>query len=64
MSGSIFQATLSDLIKGIRANRKDPSSYISKSIADIKVELRSTDPFMKAEAVRHCFACYFKLHLT
>lgn len=53
MSDPIFQGTLQDMIKGIRSNKKDPSSFISKEIADIKTELRSTDPFLKAEAVRN-----------
>ena len=44
MSDPIFQGTLQDMIKGIRSNKKDPSSFISKEIADIKTELRSTDP--------------------
>lgn len=47
----IFQTTLQDLIKGIRSNKKDSSSFISKEIADIKTELKCTDPFIKAEAV-------------
>lgn len=56
MSDPIFQGTLQDMIKGIRSNKKDPSSFISKEIADIKTELRSTDPFLKAEAVRRRFS--------
>lgn len=51
MSDPIFQTSLQDMIKGIRSHKKDPSSYISKEIVDIKTELRSTDPFLKAEAV-------------
>lgn len=57
MSDPIFQGTLQDMIKGIRSNKKDPSSFISKEIADIKTELRSTDPFLKAEAVRRRSSC-------
>eukprot|EP01038_Epipyxis_sp_PR26KG_P013128 gene13128-17595_t len=52
MSDPIFQKGLQDLIKGIRANKRDLSPYISQSIAEIKQELRSTDSFIKAEAVR------------
>jgi len=52
MADPIFQSTLQDLIKGIRNNKADPSFFISKAIMDIKVELRSTDAFLKAEAVR------------
>eukprot|EP01035_Chromulina_nebulosa_P021296 gene21296-27592_t len=47
-----FQKGLQDLIKGIRSHKKDPSVFISQAMADIKAELRQTDPFIKAEAVR------------
>jgi len=52
MTDPIFQKNLQDLIKGIRANKKDAAAYISQSIQDIKIELKTTDPFLKAEAVR------------
>lgn len=52
MGDPIFQRSLQDLIKGIRANKRDVATYISQSIADIKNELKSTDPFLKSEAVR------------
>jgi AP-3 complex subunit delta len=48
----IFQKTLQDIVKGIRAQKGDPSSFISQCIAETKTELQSTDPFIKAEAVR------------
>ena len=48
----LFQNSLQDLIKGIRNNKKDPSVFISQQIAEIKIELRSTDVHLKAEAVR------------
>jgi len=44
-------SSLQDLVKGIRAQKRDASLFISQSIAEIKTELRSTDPFVKAEAV-------------
>jgi AP-3 complex subunit delta-1 len=47
----VFQKSLQDLVKGIRNHKKDVSPYISQSIVEIKSELRSTDPFTKAEAV-------------
>jgi hypothetical protein len=50
----LFQCTLQDLIKGIRQQKKDSSSFLSKSIQDIKSELKSSDPYIKAEAVRFC----------
>ncbi|RYG62255.1 hypothetical protein EON64_18060 [archaeon] len=51
MSDPIFQKTLQDLVKGIRSHKRDTSTYISQAIADIKQELKSSDPFVKAEAV-------------
>lgn len=47
----IFQTTLQDLVKGVRSHKKDISIFISKKIAEIKNELRSTDAYIKAEAV-------------
>mmetsp|Transcript_26522 Transcript_26522/g.39397 ORF Transcript_26522/g.39397 Transcript_26522/m.39397 type:complete len:1304 (-) Transcript_26522:111-4022(-) len=49
---AMFQKNLQDIVKGIRSQKRDPSSFISQSIAEIKAELQSTDPFIKAEAVR------------
>lgn len=51
----MFEKTLQDVVKGIRANKRDPSDYISATIAEIKVELKSSDAFIKAQAVS--FAC-------
>ena len=47
----LFQNGLQDLIKGIRANKKDTSVFISKSVVEIKNELKSSDPYIKAEDV-------------
>ena len=52
MTDLIFQCTLQDLIKGLRKEKNNASTFISQSIADAKSELRSGDPFIKAEAVR------------
>ena len=51
MTDLIFQKNLQGLIKGIRSNRKNPAGFISQSIAEAKSELRSNDPYIKAEAV-------------
>ena len=59
ISEAVLQKSLQDLIKGIRSSRDQHSEYISKAIADCKVELRSTDPDLKAEAVSDPF---FGLH--
>lgn len=50
-SEAIFQKSLQDLVKGIRSHKNDASLYISQAIAEIKAELKSTDQYMKAEAV-------------
>lgn len=52
---ALFQKSLQDLIKGIRQQKKDSSSFLSNSILEIKNELKSSDPYIKAEAVSsHC----------
>eukprot|EP00940_MAST-03C_sp_MAST-3C-sp2_P001868 g1868.t1 len=47
----MFEKTLQDLVKGIRANKKNPRKYIAKCIAETKTEIRTTDPNLKAQAV-------------
>jgi uncharacterized membrane protein len=49
---ALFQKSLQDLIKGTRQQRKDGSSFLSQAILEIKNELKSNDPHIKAEAVR------------
>jgi AP-3 complex subunit delta-1 len=48
----IFQKTLSDVVKGIRSQRSDPSQFLSQVITECKQELNGTDLFLKAEAIR------------
>ncbi|RHY29398.1 hypothetical protein DYB32_005158 [Aphanomyces invadans] len=48
----MFEKTLADLVKGIRACKGDVSVYISQCMQEIKTELKSTDPFVKAQAIR------------
>jgi AP-3 complex subunit delta-1 len=58
MAGSaslaLFQKNLQDVVKGIRSHHKRgaPDGFISEAFAEIKIELKSTDVFIKAEAVR------------
>lgn len=47
----MFEKTLSDVIKGIRASKRDSSKYISQCIAEIRTELASADMFVKANAL-------------
>ena len=52
MTDIIFQKSLQDMIKGIRGHKLQPSEFISQEINDIKAELKSSDQFTKAEAIR------------
>jgi AP-3 complex subunit delta-1 len=49
---SFFQKSMQDVVKGVRSNKRDPRPYISSVIAECKKELRETDPFVKAGAIR------------
>ncbi|KAH7852076.1 hypothetical protein Vadar_020339 [Vaccinium darrowii] len=49
---SLFQRTLDDLIKGLRLHLLDSSSFISKSLDEIRRELTSTDLATKATALQ------------
>ena len=42
-----FSKTMQDVVKGVRANKRDPKPYISAVIAECKKELREADPFVK-----------------
>lgn len=48
----MFEKNLQDLVKGIRSAKGDVNIYISQAMQEIKTELKSTDPFVKAQAVR------------
>ena len=46
-----FQADLGDLVRGIRANKKDEGKYISEQLQAIREELKSDNVVKKANAV-------------
>lgn len=46
------EKTLTDLVKGIRASKRDTALYISSCIAEIKSEINSTNPNTKANALQ------------
>ena len=50
----MFEKSLQDLVKGIRAHKKNEGKFIASAIVEIKKELGATDPFTKAQAVRKC----------
>lgn len=50
-SGILFQQSLQDLVKGIRAHRRDEDDYIRSKITEIADECRSPDIAKKTTAV-------------
>lgn len=50
-NGVLFQESLQDLVKGIRANRRNEDEYVRKRVADIGEECRTPDMYKKAVAV-------------
>jgi AP-3 complex subunit delta-1 len=49
---NLFQKSLADLVRGIRTNKKNESTYIASCLAEIKEEVRSNDGARKMAAVQ------------
>lgn len=49
--GVLFPQSLQDLVKGIRAHRRDEAAYIRGKIAEITSECRASEPHKKANGV-------------
>ncbi|KAI0354633.1 Ap3d1 protein [Trametes cingulata] len=47
----MWERTLQDLIRGLRANKKDEAKFISQAVDEIRQEIRSKDMEIKAAAV-------------
>ncbi|KXN90087.1 AP-3 complex subunit delta-1 [Leucoagaricus sp. SymC.cos] len=47
----MWERTLQDLIRGLRANKKDESRFIAKAVDEIRQEIKSDDMELKAGAV-------------
>ncbi|EEB93295.1 hypothetical protein MPER_08072, partial [Moniliophthora perniciosa FA553] len=47
----MWERTLQDLIRGLRANRKDEAKFIAKAVEEIRQEIRGDDMELKAGAV-------------
>lgn len=47
----MWERTLQDLIRGLRANKQDESKFISLAIEEIRREVRSKDMELKAGAI-------------
>jgi len=48
----MFEKTLQDIVKGIRASKRDTALYISQCIAEIKAEISSRDMYIKSNALQ------------
>lgn len=47
----MWERTLQDLIRGLRANKADESKFIAKAIEEIRQEIKSDDMVLKSGAV-------------
>jgi AP-3 complex subunit delta-1 len=47
----MWERTLQDLIRGLRANKKDEATFIGQAVDEIRKEVRSKDMDLKAAAV-------------
>lgn len=48
----MFEKSLQDLVKGIRAANNESAAYIAKAIQEIKDELKSRDVTIKTQALQ------------
>jgi hypothetical protein len=48
---SMWERTLQDLVRGLRANKKDEVKFIAKAVDEIRQEIKSDDMELKAGAV-------------
>lgn len=57
----MWERTLQDLIRGLRANKKDEAKFIAKAVDEIRVEIRSDDMNLKAGAVmKLTYVCHLR----
>jgi len=47
----MWERTLKDLIRGLRANKNDESKFIAQAVDEIRQEIKSKDMELKAGAV-------------
>jgi AP-3 complex subunit delta-1 len=47
----MWERTLQDLIRGLRANKKDEATFIAQAVDEIRKEVRSKDMDLKAAAL-------------
>ena len=47
----MWERTLQDLIRGLRANKQDEAKFIAQAVDEIRQEVRSKDMELKAGAI-------------
>jgi len=47
----MWERTLQDLIRGLRANKKDEATFINKAVDEIREEIKNKDMELKAGAI-------------
>lgn len=47
----MFERNLGDLIRGLRNNKKDESTFVAEAVEEIRREVRTKDMELKAAAV-------------
>ena len=47
----MWERTLQDLIRGLRANKKDEGTFINRAVDEIREEIKSKDMELKAGAI-------------
>lgn len=47
----MWERTLKDLIRGLRANKQDEATFINKAVDEIREEIKSKDMELKAGAI-------------
>lgn len=47
----MWERTLQDLVRGLRANKRDEAKFIAQAVDEIRMEVRSKDMELKAGAI-------------
>jgi AP-3 complex subunit delta len=56
----MWERTLQDLIRGLRANKADEAKFISQAVEEIRREIKSKDMDLKAGAVlKLTYVCHY-----
>lgn len=55
----MWERTLQDLVRGLRANKNDEAKFIAKAVDEIRQEIKCDDMELKAAAVlKLTYACH------